>query len=94
MKPSKSGFPLPKVFAKIQVTTLEWKSIFVIAEVEVLMLNINSGTMRVRVTGNETVEQIDSLESTSGIKIPNIWTGHLDDISAQSFFDQMQIVKS
>lgn len=95
MKPSKSGFPLPVITAKLRVTTLDWKSIFVKAEVEVLMLNINSGTMRVRVNATETVEQLQSYDDTDpGEIIENLWIGRLDDISAQPFFDQMKIVKS
>jgi hypothetical protein len=92
---SKSGFPLHVIVVSLVVPLPDtYQNIRISAHAQVLMLNINAGTMRVRILDNENVVQLTaSGESWIG-EIPNNWIGRTDHISAQQFFDQVKIVKS
>lgn len=107
MKHSKSGFPLPVVNVKMRVYFGERNIanvppslkgagyLWVKVDAEVLMLNINAGTMRVRVLPTEKAILLSDQNDETGQVIDwNITLPHPEDVSAKAFFDQMKIVKS
>lgn len=86
---SKSGFPLPVISVVLHVPKADFSSnIRIKTNAQVLMLNINAGTMRVRVLDDAQVTQLSS-DGTKEMRIDNDWAGRTDDVSAKAFFDQI-----